>query len=298
MRKLLFLFYCLFGSFLFSDEIEEKEMVIIIPSYNNTQWYDKNLSSAMDQKYSKYRIIYINDCSTDGTGEKVEEFAKSKRPDSFRVIFFDDSFSTDIEEVVVKFKEEVNREDVFFTLVNNTSRCGALANLYRATSSCPDHKIVLTLDGDDWLLDEGVLRRVNEVYTSGEIWMTHGNLMEYPQWAATWCEAVPPELITSGKVRQFKCPSHLRTYYAWIFKKIALEDLLYEGKFFAATCDMAIMYPILEMAAERHAFISEPNYVYNMINPIGDGKVNNDLQNEMDRYIRSKKPYQRLEKAG
>ena len=92
-------------------------------------------------------------------------------------------------------------------------------------------------------------------------------------------------------------PSHLRTFYAWIFKKIALEDLLYEGKFFTMTGDMAIMLPILEMAGERHLFISEPIYIYNMTNPINHGKVNAELQRALDRYIRSMPPYQRLEKG-
>lgn len=269
-------------------------MVVVIPSYNNQEWYQKNLLSALEQKYSKFRILYINDCSTDGTGEQVAQLAMSLRPDSFHMISFDDRFSSDIAEVTKKFREEVNRESVFFTLVNNISRSGALANHYRAAHSCADDEILLTLDGDDWFYDDEVLKRINAVYASGEIWMTHGKLIEYPHGATHWCEPVPPELVRSNEVRQFKCPSHLRTYYAWIFKKIVLEDLLYEGKFFPMTCDMAIMYPILEMAGERHAFIAEINYVYNMMNPINDGKVDRDLQNQMDKIIRGKKPYQRL----
>lgn len=299
MNRIFLLLGMLFANLLFAEEVKEREMVIVIPSYNNSEWYDRNLFSAMWQYYSNFRIIYINDCSTDGTGELVAEMARcAVHPDSFRIISFDDGFTTDINEIAAKFEEEVNRQKVFFTLVNNTSRSGALSNLYRATRSCGDDDIVLTLDGDDWLSDNMVLKRLNAVYGSGEIWMTHGTLIEYPHMSVTWCEPVPPELIERNEVRQFKCPSHLRTYYAWLFKKIALEDLLYDGKFFPVTGDMAIMFPILEMAGERHAFIEEPNYVYNMSNPINDHKVQQDLQNEMDRYIRSKKPYPRLKKAG
>jgi glycosyltransferase involved in cell wall biosynthesis len=276
---------------------EEREMVIVIPSYNNEAWYSKNLLSAFEQNYNKFRILYINDCSKDLTGEKVAEFALLKRPDSFCVVTFDDNSLTDIEERTEKFKEIVNQNTAFFTLVNNTSRCGALENLYRAIYSCQDDHIIVTLDGDDWLLDNDVLKRLNKVYNSSEIWMTHGRFIEYPHGGTQWCEPVPTELVQSNDVRKFKCPSHLRTFYAWIFKKIALEDLLYEEKFFPMTWDMAMMYPILEMAGERHAFISEFNYVYNMMNPINDGKVNAELQRELDALIRKKKPYQRLEKA-
>ncbi len=276
-------------------ELQEREMVIVIPSYNNTEWHEKNITTAMTQNYQNFHILYINDCSTDGTGEKVEELAKAIRPDSFRVIDFDNDPSMDIPVMTEKFKETVNQERVFFTLVNNTCRHGALANLYLAAHSCEDNQILLTLDGDDWFPDASVLKKLNDVYASGEIWMTHGTLLSYPSGSIDWCEEVPLALIKSNEARKFKCPSHLRTYYAWIFKKIALEDLLYEGKFFPVTGDMAIMFPILEMAAERHAFIREPNYIYNEMNPLNDSKVNEELQNAMDNFIRSKSPYQRIE---
>ena len=48
-------------------------------------------------------------------------------------------------------------------------------------------------------------------------------------------------------------PTHLRTFYAWLFKKINLEDLLLDGEFFKMTGDQAILYPMIEMAGERHA---------------------------------------------
>ncbi len=295
-KKLWFLSLLLAHN-LIADQVKEREMVIVIPSYNNEKWYAMNLESALEQNYGNFRIIYINDCSTDATGGRVEQYLKLKRPGSYRVISFDGSASQNIPEVTAIFKDAVNREEVFFTLVNNTTRCGALENLYRGIQSCNNQEIVITLDGDDWFPHDEVLKKINEVYASGEIWMTHGRLVEYPHGTDVWCEPVPPELVASNRVRQFKCPSHLRTFYAWIFKKIALEDLLYKGKFFPMTWDMAMMYPMLEMAGERHAFVSEVNYVYNMDNPINDGKVDRDLQNELDRVIRNMKPYQRLEKA-
>lgn len=295
MRRILFslLFVC---SFL-SAEIPEKEIVIVIPSYNNEQWYMYNLLSVLNQRYQNYRIVYVNDCSTDGTAEDVEELARTCVSRSLRVFSFDDTFSDNIPESAEKFKEALNREKVFFTLVNNNSRCGALENLYRMIQSCEGHEIIVTVDGDDWLSDNEVLQRINEAYSSKEIWMTHGKFIEYPSVSYEWNEPVPPELVARNAVRQFKCPSHLRTFYAWIFKKIALQDLLYEGKFFAMAWDMAMMYPMLEMAAERHHFFSEPNYVYNNSNPINDNKVNAELQRQLDGYIRSMKPYKRLENA-
>jgi hypothetical protein len=61
------------------------------------------------------------------------------------------------------------------------------------------------------------------------------------------------------------------------------------------TWDQAMMFPMIEMAAERHAFISEPIYVYNMANPINDNKVDPQLQRDLEALIRAKPPYKRLD---
>jgi hypothetical protein len=60
------------------------------------------------------------------------------------------------------------------------------------------------------------------------------------------------------------------------------------------TWDQAIMFPMLEMAGKRHAFLSEVLYIYNTTNPINDNKVNPKLQNDLESLIRSKLAYARL----
>lgn len=276
------------------EHLKEKPIVIVTPSYNNVNWLESNLTSIITQKYTNYRVIYINDCSKDDTAASVEKFLQKHLID-YRFIRFDDSFSDDISEVVDQFAKLVNREHHFFTLITNANRCGALANLYRGIHSCKDHEIVATVDGDDWLYHDEVLKQLNEIYSSGDVWFTHGTLMEYPWGNVTWSEDVPPEIIAQSSFRQFKCPSHLRTFYAWLFKKIELEDFLYKGKFFTMAWDMAIMYPICEMAKERHVFITQVNYVYNMANNLNDNKVDPQLQNDLDKFIRNKQQYPRLE---
>ena len=59
-------------------EITQKPLVIVIPSYNNKDWYDRNLGSVFSQKYKHYRIIYINDCSTDNTYDLVCNFVREQ----------------------------------------------------------------------------------------------------------------------------------------------------------------------------------------------------------------------------
>lgn len=268
-------------------------MAMVIPSYNNEKWVMNNLNSVLHQNYASYRILYVNDCSNDQTSLLIQEHLKEVGID-YRVIDFEESSS--IEETTADFAQKVNAEAHFFTLINNKKRAGALANLYRMIHSCRDEEIVLTVDGDDWLAHNEVLSLINETYSTGEVWFSHGTVKEHPWGHVAWSEPVPPHLIALNAYREFKCPSHLRTFYAWLFKKIKLDDFLYQGSFYPMTWDMAIMYPLGEMAGERHAFIKEPIYIYNMENAINDNKVNADLQNLLDAHIRKQPRYTRLEK--
>ena len=81
MKKLLFIFsffisFCSFGSI-------ELPLVVIIASYNNDELFQgkkrlqHNLSSVFDQQYENYRVIYVDDCSTDGTANEVERYIKA-----------------------------------------------------------------------------------------------------------------------------------------------------------------------------------------------------------------------------
>lgn len=263
MKKILYLISLFFGSS-FLQCYPEKPMVVIIPSYNNAQWCQKNIISVLNQQYQNYRVIYIDDCSSDKTADNVQELVK-----------------------------QLGQEHRF-TLIRNKERHGALENLYDAIYSCDDNEIIVTLDGDDWLAHNKVLQKLNEVYSTQKVWLTYGRMRELRTGVDWWCKAIPQRIVKTNTFRTFRCPSHLRTFYVWLFKKIQLEDLQYEGAFFKMTWDQAMMFPMIEMAAERHAFINEVNYIYNDVTPVNDNKVNPQLQRDLEFIIRSKPLYKRL----
>lgn len=247
--------------------VAEKPMVVIIPSYNNIQWYEINLASVFTQEYTNYRVIYIDDCSTDGTGNAVVNYVYG------------------------------HNQEERFQFIRNKKRLGAMANLYNAIVSCKDHEIAVLLDGDDWLYHSKVLSQLNTAYSSGDVWFTHGRIIEYPWGWTGWSEPIPQHVIDNKTYRQSKHPTHLRTFYVWLFKKINPEDFKYNGEYLPMTWDMAIMFPMLEMAEERHAYMNDTNYVYNISNPLNDNKVNAQLQRDLDQLIRNRPPYKRLEKG-
>lgn len=261
-----------FFSFLFfislsaGQRSEEKSIVVIIPSYKNSSWYKKNLDSVLCQKYSNFRVIYTDDCSPDNTGNLVEAYLK------------DHDFANKV------------------TLIKNSKRIGALHNLYTMIHSCDDDDIIVTLDGDDWFPDGGVLRRLNDVYCKNDVWLTYGQFTIYPEKEIGWAIAMPDEVVKNNRFRYFEhLPTHLRTFYAGLFKQIQLRDLLYFGDFYEMSWDMAIMFPMIEMAGERHRFIKDVMYVYNNTNSISDHRVSRQLQAHLAQIIKAKRCYKPLE---
>jgi hypothetical protein len=119
--------------------------------------------------------------------------------------------------------------------------------------------------------------------------MTYGQFVEYPsnaicyEYSKTFSEDV---IATNSfrKVEQLPI-SHLRTFYAWLFKSIMLKDMLYEGNFYSMAWDKVMMAPMIEMAAHHHYCMPEVLYVYNNSNPINDHKVNESLQHSLAWYV-------------
>lgn len=245
--------------------IEEKPIVVLITSFNNAEWYKRNLQSVFMQKYSNYRVVYVDDISPDGTADLVEAYVKNAG------------------------------QEHRFTLIRNAERRLALANIYFSVHDCDDHEIIVSLDGDDWLSNNQVLARINAAYTNEVVWLTHGTMQEFPSGVVGWSIPIPDNIVKANAFREYRCPSHLRTFYAWLFKKIEIDDLLYEGEFYEMTWDMAMMYPMIEMAGERHKFMKDVSYVYNMRTPLNDNKVNAALQQFYDVWIRSRPRYERLD---
>src|SRR5437763_4136386 len=179
------------------SEVVMKRIAIIIPSYNNQQWYDRNLSSVLAQDYQDFRIIYVDDCSPDGTGELVGQFIADHRAGDL------------------------------VHLIRNSVRRGALSNLYDTIHTCDDDEIIILLDGDDWLAHKGVLKKVNEAYVNPDCWMTYGQYRSWPDDTIGLSKEIPAEVIDTNAFRDNEwCSSHLRTFYAWMFKSIRMQDLI------------------------------------------------------------------------
>ena len=126
--------------------------------------------------------------------------------------------------------------------------------------------------------------------------MACSQFQEYPSGRKGFSIGFPQEVVRTNTYRKHGLyVSHLRTFYAWLFKLIPKEDLCHKDVFYSMTWDKAMMAPMIEMASGRYRFIDDILYVYNSMNPINDCKVNGPLQVELRDEIYAKEPYQRLE---
>jgi len=250
-------------------ETKEKHIVVVTASYNNKKWYKKNLDSVFNQNYKNWSLIYIDDCSTDETGDLVERYVEEQG-----------------------FQNNV-------TIIKNEKRVASpLANQYKAIYSCKDDDIIIILDGDDFFAHPNVLTYINKIYADPNIWLTYGQFKYHSTGKRGFCCPIPQKIVEHNSFRQFShIPSHLRTFYAGLFKKIKKEDLLYNNEFFKMSCDIAAMFPMIEMASKGHfTFIPQVLLEYNNINDLSHHKVSKTLQRKLDLEIRKRKKYSPLEK--
>ncbi len=246
--------------------IEDKPFVVVVPSYKNANFVRKNLTSIFRQTHPNYRVIYIDDCSPDQTGEIAEQLIKEHHMEG-RV-----------------------------HLISNETNQGALANLYNSIHSCNPNEIIVILDGDDWFAHDRVLEKLNAYYANRKVWMTYGHYVYYPSYEIG-PECCPMNHSTLKKATSRSKPwmsSHLRTFYAGLFQQIKQKDLMYEEKFFPTTYDLAIMYPMIEMAREHCYYTPDIFYIYNCDTPINDFKVRRKQQMFFEKYIRDLPVYPRL----
>ena len=239
---------------------------IIIPAYNCQEWVEWNLNSVLNQSYDKqkYKVVYVDDCSTDNTPNIVGSF--------------------------------IDDNDINISYYRNEKNEKALYNLYTHIHKARDNSIIVTLDGDDAFAGSDVLTKLDKLYQDENCWMTVGSYMQNDNYSV-----VSPR-VSEGYWEQNirKVPwsfSHLRTFRKKLFCKIKKEDLLDEdGNFYKCTFDRAMMYPMVEMSGkDRVRLVTDVLYIYNRLNPISVDRVHRYDQLRIEQQVSNKTPYEKLE---
>tara|TARA_R110001599_G_scaffold5859_6_gene29064 strand:+ start:851 stop:2452 length:1602 start_codon:yes stop_codon:yes gene_type:complete len=245
---------------------EGNKYYIITPFYNAEDYLHICIESIKKQKYENFHCILVDDMSTDRSHELAEQVIDG---------------------------------DPRFTLIKNTEKKYALANIVDAidSSDSSNEDVIILLDGDDWLSSTNTLGCLNRYYSEGS-WLTYGSYIYHP-WGAKGVEpsVYPDQVVENNAYRSDSWrASHLRTFRKDLWDRIDKKDLKdTDGKFYEMTYDQAIMLPLLEMAGRKATYVPEVLHVYNKENPLNVDKIKTEKQVALAREIRSKKQYERIE---
>ena len=168
---------------------------VFIPSYNNVKndRYIHNLNSILRQKYSNYRILYIDDASPDNTAKFVEEYVS-----------------------------KLNLPEGKFTLIRNEKNLKALENIYYASHNfCKDHELFMIMDGDDYLIGDYVFQSYNLHFQKEDLWHVYSNFMFSSHPAPGFSHPIDHIILATRQYR--KNPggvTHKYVFYNKLFRMI------------------------------------------------------------------------------
>jgi glycosyltransferase involved in cell wall biosynthesis len=246
------------------------KFVIITPSFNNENWVDIYVDSILNQTYTNYTVIYIDDCSTDSTFDKV--YKKTNGNSKF-----------------VCIKNEKNQQ--------------AFKNYIDAINKySTDEDVVVMIDGDDWLATNHVLENLNKMYVEGT-WMTYGGMYAYDGEKAE--PAFPQNTPYDDFVHKYSLyrrdlwrASHLRTFKKFLWDGIDQSDFYSKinGELFNHASDLCFMYSLLEICPiNKIGVIDFPSYIYNASNFSDRGAKRETIDNQkFEVEIRNKRKYKRV----
>ncbi len=131
---------------------ERKSFVFIVYAYNQAAWCERSLRSIFEQEYDYYRVIFVDDGSTDATYQKAKAFILE------------------------------NQQQQKVLLIRNEKKEGFVACLHRAVDQLLDKEIAIPFDAKNWLAYNGALTRINAVYQNPDVWMTFTDAVAYPSY--------------------------------------------------------------------------------------------------------------------
>lgn len=203
--------------------------VFVVPAYNAERTIGMCITSVMCQTFPNWKIIILDDISTDKTCDIVESFKNRISPDQ--------------------------RDKII--LIRNPVKKWEVGNILEGIKYCDSNDIVCRLDGDDWLCDLDALSIIDHRYRTlncEALWTAH-------RWDFS-------NINISGDLPKnenpYKYPwvsSHLKTFRKYLIENVKDENFKdIQGNYFKRIGDQAIYLPVLYKANGNWHF--EPIVAY------------------------------------
>jgi glycosyltransferase involved in cell wall biosynthesis len=240
---------------------------VIVTVYNAEKWIYKCLQSIKLQTYQIFYIYIVNDGSTDNTGKEIQRF-------------IDESVGFGITYINEK--------------TNSGSGLLSMIKCWKCFRHESEDNIMMTVDGDDWLADNTVLEKLNQIYQDRNVWLTYGNMEASNKTFSGILNETDPTTIRKNFVSWDL--SHLRSFRLGLFNKVKKADMKStDGKYYSYANDISFMVPMGEMATKEHCrYIKDILYIYNNENPLSDMYTNPVLQHQKAIEILAKEPYKSI----
>jgi glycosyltransferase involved in cell wall biosynthesis len=202
--------------------------LIIVPGYNCSEFVAPCLRSIKKQTVNNYRVVVINDGSTDKTLKEINKF-------DFNVMSF------------------------------NHNHGAAFCRHAAITAYGKDEDVIVLLDLDDELKQDA-LETIIPFYENG-VWMTYGNWVnQNGQGLPDWFQLeFDDDTHQNRSYRQVKYrATHLKTFKKFLIDRIPVEDFKINGKWMDTTTESELMFSCLEMCGkDRIGVVQKPIYIYN-----------------------------------
>lgn len=207
-----------------------------------------HLESILQQNYSNYTLIIIDDASTDQTVNRIANHLKWR--------------NTHHKVVLLKNKHKKTATENFY---------------YAVHKYCDYGQMFMVVDGDDELIGTQVLSLFNALYQQNQYYTLYSSHLYYDPTASNpvqvgISEDYSSEVKEKGSYRQaYHAYSHLRTMLSDLFlleRQSSLQDE--EGAFYWSICDNAMYLPALEMSCGRVKYLPELVYWYNANTGLND----------------------------
>jgi len=242
----------------------KNKFILICCSYNNEEWLETHLESILEQTYTNYEVIYVNDASTDNTLKKV----------------------TDI----------VGNDDRFH-IINNEKNLDSPTNYFKHTyefmEGRDENEILVELCGDDWFATPTVLEQLNDTYNKTDCWLTYGGMrvwnggtditMPNPQ-NSDYDPFVHKHALYRKDMWR---AGHLHSFRWFIHKQFKIEDAIsnIDGEIYKHAVDLQLQFSIMEMVPpEKIINLEFPTVMFNnapdRTRPLKDGTFRNSKENE------------------
>ena len=144
---------------------------IVVPAYNCTKWLRNCLDSIERQSLNAFDVCVIDDASTDVQQQPlIEDYCRRNN---------------------WAFHFNETNQGALFNIINGIT-------LLRPE----DQDVIITLDGDDWLYNRHVLKKLYKIYSEEDVYLTYGQFITYPRCNIGSCRPVSNEIIRNRSFRK------------------------------------------------------------------------------------------------